>query len=40
LFTIAGDEKLATMNTGNLLHIAAPINGMNENNYMDFLYFF
>lgn len=40
LFAIAGDEKLATMNTGNLLHIAAPINAMNENNYMDFYLFF
>jgi hypothetical protein len=36
LLAIAGHEKRAAVNTGDLLHIAAPINGMNENNYMDF----
>jgi len=39
LTPVARNKKLAAVNTGDLLHIAAPINGMNENNYMDFLFF-
>jgi len=30
----------AAVNTGDLLHIAVPINGMNENNYINFKSFF
>ena len=29
LFAIARNEKLATMNTGNLIHIVAPVKGKN-----------
>ena len=39
LTPVARNKKLAAVNTGDLLHIAAPINGMNENNYMDALFF-
>jgi hypothetical protein len=38
LTPIARNKKLAAVNTGNLFHIVAPINGMNENNYMDALF--
>jgi len=40
LTPVARNKKLAAVNTGDLLHIAAPINGMNKNNYMDALFFF
>jgi hypothetical protein len=40
LLPIAGNKKLAAVNTGNLVHIAAPFNTMNKNNYMDFLSFY
>ena len=38
LTPVARNKKLAAVNTRNLLHIAAPINGMNENNNMDALF--
>jgi hypothetical protein len=40
LAPIARNNKLAAVDTGDLLHIVAPINGMNENNNMDALFSF
>jgi hypothetical protein len=39
LVPVAGNKKLAAVNTRNLVHIAAPFNTMNKNNYMDLLSF-
>jgi hypothetical protein len=39
LVPVSRNKKLAAVNTGNLVHIVAPFNTMNKNNYMDFLSF-
>jgi len=40
LTPVARNKKLAAVDTRDLLHIVAPINGVNENNYMDALFLF
>jgi hypothetical protein len=40
LAPVARNKKIAAVDTGDLLHIVAPINVMNENNYMDALFLF
>jgi len=39
LAAVTGNARLAAVNTRDLLHISVPINGMDENSYMDALFF-